>query len=132
VSEISNNKFFEKDTLIFRQDEKAGCAYLIKSGVVSIYRLNKGKEVEVARLSSGEIFGEMALISRRYHNFNAQAHADCELVPIDPQILDEKIKNADTMVRSILTAALERLSRMDERTVKDLENLDVALVDDSE
>ena len=54
--------------MIFRQGEAGDCAYFIQNGEVEIEREENGVSKVVARLSKGQYFGEMALISNAPRN----------------------------------------------------------------
>jgi CRP-like cAMP-binding protein len=49
--------------VIFREGEEGDCAYFIHSGEVEVVRREAGAEQIVAKLTKGQYFGEMALIS---------------------------------------------------------------------
>jgi len=53
----------EPGHVIFREGEEGDCAYFIHSGEVEVLRREGGAEQIVARLTKGQYFGEMALIS---------------------------------------------------------------------
>lgn len=54
--------------VIFRQGEEGDCAYFIHSGEVEVVREEGGVEQVVNRLTKGDYFGEMALISNAPRN----------------------------------------------------------------
>ncbi len=64
---------FEKDQIIFNEGEPGDTMYLIVEGEVSIQkRIGMGKR-ELKKLTTGECFGEMSLISRENRSASAQA-----------------------------------------------------------
>lgn len=67
--------------------EEGGCGqhlYVIHAGGVDISRKERGKDVVVATLGVGEIFGEMALVDNLPRSATATAaDDDTELVEID-------------------------------------------------
>jgi cyclic nucleotide-binding protein len=56
---------FHPGEVIFREGEPASCAYFIDKGEVEVSRMDNGREQAVARLSGGDYFGEMGLLSDR-------------------------------------------------------------------
>lgn len=58
---------------IVRQGDIGDCVYFIQSGDVEVVRNERGKEVRVARLSAGQYFGEMALLSSEPRNATVRA-----------------------------------------------------------
>ena len=53
----------EPGRVIFQQGEEGDCAYFIHSGDVEVVRKEDGADRVLAKLSKGQYFGEMALIS---------------------------------------------------------------------
>ena len=65
---------FKKNDFIYFTNEEASTIYLISSGRVRIgYYLEDGKEIVKSVLTTGEVFGEMALMGLRNRNDFAQA-----------------------------------------------------------
>lgn len=51
-----------KDTVIYYDDDLASCFYLVKEGKIKITRKsNSGKEIILALLGPGEVFGELSI-----------------------------------------------------------------------
>ena len=58
----------EPGQVIFREGEEGDCAYFIHDGEFAVTREENGTERVIARLSTGQYFGEMALISNEARN----------------------------------------------------------------
>lgn len=78
----STNLFWPKGEVVFEMGHPSEGLYVVLSGEVRIF---DGEGAEVARIGSGEYFGELSLLSRATHSKTAEATADCELmvVPAD-------------------------------------------------
>jgi CRP-like cAMP-binding protein len=62
LAELLHERKFEKDEVIFSQDEPASAMFLIESGKVLIYREGSGDEKqELATLEKQDFFGELAI-----------------------------------------------------------------------
>jgi Cyclic nucleotide-binding domain len=59
---------FGPGEVIFQEGEEGDCAYFIHSGEVEVVRRENGAEQVIAKLSKGQYFGEMALISDARRN----------------------------------------------------------------
>lgn len=63
----------EPGQVIFRQGEEGDCAYFIHDGEFAVIREENGTETVLARLSTGQYFGEMALIGNAARNATVRA-----------------------------------------------------------
>ncbi len=59
--------------VIFREGEEGDSAYFIHDGEFAVIREENGAEKVIARLSTGQYFGEMALISNAARNATVRA-----------------------------------------------------------
>jgi CRP/FNR family transcriptional regulator, cyclic AMP receptor protein len=74
---------YKKDQFIYLAEAAATHIYMIVSGRVKIGRyLDDGKEITTAILSTGEIFGELALAGEETRRDFAQAIDDCVICPL--------------------------------------------------
>jgi NADH dehydrogenase FAD-containing subunit/uncharacterized membrane protein YphA (DoxX/SURF4 family) len=73
---------YEAGDEIIRQGEKGECAYLLMAGEAEVVRQVGGKSEQVAKLKSGECFGEIALLS----DVPRTATVKC-LTPVDVVVL---------------------------------------------
>ncbi|OGP36530.1 MAG: hypothetical protein A2X93_07035, partial [Deltaproteobacteria bacterium GWC2_56_8] len=74
-------KRFEKGASIAKEGERGETMYLIKSGAVQVWVMDrKGSQKPVATLSEGDFFGEIALATLRPRVATVTALADTELV----------------------------------------------------
>jgi CRP-like cAMP-binding protein len=75
----------EPGRLIFQQGEEGDCAYFIHSGEVEVVRREAGAEQVVARLTKGQYFGEMALISNTPRNATVRSVTPVRLAILGKQ-----------------------------------------------
>lgn len=74
---------FKKDQFIYFLEDTATHIYMIVSGRVKIGRyLDEGKEITTAILTTGEIFGELALAGEDKRRDFAQAMEECVICPL--------------------------------------------------
>lgn len=102
-------KPFHKGQSIFKEGQRANTAYLVKSGAVTIQKVIDGKQVTLARIKAGEIFGEMGIISGEPRNASAIAEDFCELIVISDETLSRVILESPKIVRAITSLLIERL-----------------------
>ena len=63
----------EPGQVIFREGDEGDCAYFIHGGEFAVTREENGAEKVIARLSTGQYFGEMALIENEARNATVRA-----------------------------------------------------------
>ena len=71
--------------VIFEQGEEGDCAYFIHDGEVEVLRQENGVQQVVAKLSHGEYFGEMALISNAPRNATVRSVTPVRLAILGKQ-----------------------------------------------
>jgi CRP-like cAMP-binding protein len=70
---------FKAGDTIFREGDTADVMYVVQAGELDV--VYSGKVVE--KLTDGDLFGEMSLISEEPRSATVVARTDCRLVPID-------------------------------------------------
>ncbi|GET42782.1 mechanosensitive ion channel family protein [Microseira wollei] len=93
---------FGKGETAIAQGSRVFCLYIIISGQAVMTVLNDtGKELEVAGLSKGEFFGEMALFSREPSPVCVTAVEDLEVMAINPDTVNAMIERQPILSREI-------------------------------
>ena len=83
-------KTFEKNEIVFDQDEEVRFIYLLLSGIVRVSYINSHeRQTIVSLLPAGELFGIDSLIPQAHHAFQCEAFDDCEIGSIKPQTFVE-------------------------------------------
>ena len=97
ISKITQFEEFEAEKLIFKQDDPAEALFIIKHGSIRIYQTNNQNEFfEVAMLSKGSHFGEMAFVDGKSRSAAAMCVEKSELLTIKyKDLLDLLNKNHD-------------------------------------
>ncbi len=72
---------FAKDDVIIRQGERGDAFYIIESGTVDVFIAEQGNE-PVARLTSGQFFGEKALMSEDVRQATCIASTDAKCLTL--------------------------------------------------
>ena len=106
---ILERRFIPKGQNVIREGDYGQEAFLIQSGEVSVY-ITKGEEqVELARLTAGQIVGEMAFIFDGPRTASIKATQDSNLIVISRQQFQEKLKESDPTVRAIVQMLSQRI-----------------------
>ena len=70
---------YEPGAVVFHQGDSGDCVYFIRSGDVEVVRETDEGETALAKLSAGQHFGEMALLSNEPRNATVRVLAPTEL-----------------------------------------------------
>ncbi len=106
---ILERRFIPKGDIIIAEGEYGQQAYLVQSGEVMVYLTKDGEEVELSRLSAGQIVGEMAFIFDGPRTASVKATMDCNLIVISRQQFEEKLKDSDPTIRAIVQMLSKRI-----------------------
>ncbi len=120
VAGVLEERVYEKRAHIFSQGDPGGTVYLIWAGVVHITRKQpKGGAVVLARLSQGEIFGEMSYFDGRLRSADAVAATKASLFVADRPVLDrlfaDDLSLANKILLGIIRKMSERLKKVDDQ-----------------
>ncbi|EKD47648.1 MAG: hypothetical protein ACD_65C00346G0006 [uncultured bacterium] len=91
---------------LFEEGNPAGAMYILKSGVIQIYKGNK----EIAKLGKGSFFGEMALVSDLPRNASAKVIEDAEVFILKKSDFDALLVANDEARKIIENIVKERYS----------------------
>jgi len=122
---ILERRFVPKGRVIIKEGDEGYSAYLIQSGEVEVYSENEeGQEVSLAKLGTGEICGEMALISDGIRTASVRTVQDCNLVIITRAAFEEKLKRSDTTIQAVVQMLIRRIiSSNKERLVEQVKDI---------
>ena len=68
--------------IIVRMGDQGDCMYLILEGEVRVRQMVKGRDTELARLETGDFFGEICLFDEGPRSADVVANKDCRLLRI--------------------------------------------------
>ncbi|MDH5259415.1 MAG: cyclic nucleotide-binding domain-containing protein, partial [Gammaproteobacteria bacterium] len=103
------------DEVIFYQDGSASDAYLIDNGWVNIFRKGPDdQELQIASLSRGSLFGELALIDDKSRSATAIASGRVELIRINRSVFESVISNDVQKLNKLLSIFANRIRETDE------------------
>ena len=103
-----------RGTVLFRQGDADGNAYILKNGAVGLYRESQGRRVSIATVRPGEMFGEFAVSDDSARRATAVAVEDCTILKIPAAVLAEKRASADPFLQSLLRIFSDNLRRVHE------------------
>ncbi len=109
------NLHFKEGDVIFNEQDEGEEMYLIDSGEVKIVKTIDDVVVNISyrNLGSGDIFGEMSLITGSRRVASAIAFTDCNLHVMDKEAFISNISNNWDFANRILVTLARRLEETD-------------------
>ncbi len=99
-----------KGQMIFGMGDPANGIYVVNSGPIKIYRLwEDGREITLAIVGAGDIFGEEALVSRNGFTTFAETLEQCSIVFIRRDDVLLQIAQRPTLATALMQLTGERL-----------------------
>jgi CRP/FNR family transcriptional regulator len=113
---------FEGNTPIFHAGERSDKMYLIIEGRVKISRSDeKGGEISLGVLETGQAFGELAMLSGEPRMASATTLSPCELLIVDRSLMAQAIMvGTPEDVLEMLASFSEQIRATNEREFQDL------------
>jgi CRP-like cAMP-binding protein len=111
-TEYSGDEFartYPKDTMLFAEGEPGEELYIIQKGSVKIAKIMDGKEVLIAVLKAGDIFGEMALLEAKPRAASAVAYENCQVMAVNRANFQRMITAQPQLIARLTTLLSERI-----------------------
>jgi len=100
---------YRKGEIVFGEGQPGNTAYIVDKGVVSIWKTVDEERVQLATLSEGELFGEMAIIDGSPRMAAAVADEDCVLIQVSQRTIEDKIAASDSFTRALIGILINNL-----------------------
>ena len=100
---------------IFREGEHGEVMYIIHKGKVNITKMTGEGEKVLVTLSSGDFFGEMAIIDKAPRSAGAVAAEDTICIVLDEEVFEQQMQRNAKIVKKILKNMSARLRAMNEQ-----------------
>lgn len=111
-----------KGEQLFREGEMSNAMYLIRTGMIRIYKKKGDSQIEIDTLRAGQIIGEMAFLDGNARSASAEAIIDTELVEISQTVYQQTMAGIPDWLKVLLKAIVARLRS----TTTRLKNLEMA------
>lgn len=106
---VLERRFVAKGAVIIKEGETGNSAFLVQSGSVKVFVDYEGRQIELAQLGPGQIFGEMALVFDEKRSATVETVEDTNLIVITRQTLEEKLRKSDPTIRAIVPMLMKRI-----------------------
>tara|TARA_B100000700_G_scaffold276772_1_gene323577 strand:- start:144 stop:821 length:678 start_codon:yes stop_codon:yes gene_type:complete len=116
IKTLCQTRKYPKNSMIILEEEMGDVVFIVMTGTVKITRVNdEGKEVILAMLGSGEVFGEMAILDGESRSANALAQENCEVVTINREEFLNLLKTNNKVALNLMTEFAIRLRKSDQQ-----------------
>lgn len=106
---------FRKGEIIFKEGDSESHFFIIESGTVQIFTLNKqGQKIDICRIDEGESFGEFALLDKSPRSASALALTDCTIVKVSEKGYQQLVDDIPVWASSMLSSFIKRIKNMND------------------
>jgi CRP-like cAMP-binding protein len=102
---------------IVREGEPADAAYVLLSGRARIYKTVDGERVELREVSSGEVVGEMAILTDSVRTASIEALDDCLLTVVSRDVFEREVAAMKPWMGAIARTLAARFRELEEATL---------------
>ncbi|MDR1637469.1 MAG: cyclic nucleotide-binding domain-containing protein [Treponema sp.] len=100
---------YPRDAMIFSEGEIGDELYIIQKGSVKIVKIVDNREMLLAVLKAGDIFGEMAVLESKPRAASAIAYADCQILAVNKANFTTMIGTQPQIVARLTILLAERI-----------------------
>lgn len=111
-----SKRLFTAGQVIFQEGQEEDIAYIIEEGEVEIWTTIGGDKKILNRLHPGALFGELALVDRQPRSASATALKDTVVTVVTQQQVDERLADADPILRMVLLVVMRHFRSEVERS----------------
>ncbi|MBN2126466.1 MAG: cyclic nucleotide-binding domain-containing protein [Deltaproteobacteria bacterium] len=105
-------KTFQPGETVIEEGTKGVSAYIILSGTVEVIKITESREVAVATLGEGQVFGEMGLIEDRPRSATVRALSELKAREISREHFNELLRTKPSVLIPIMKSLFERLRQV--------------------
>ena len=108
----SLSRRYPVETMIMSESQSGAEMFILQEGQVTISKVVNGKEVVLAVLKKGDMFGEMALLENKPRSASAIAHQNCSLMVVNRFNFDQMVASQPQLIARLTTTLADRLWSM--------------------
>ena len=107
---------FAKGEILFFQSDPSESAYLVRTGKISIVLTSSdGREMIINEMHTGDLLGELGILTKKSRSTTAVAHSNSELLVIPKHVLLRVIDDEPQLARQMLEITANRLQMSGKR-----------------
>jgi CRP-like cAMP-binding protein len=93
---------YADEEVVCRQGERGDCMYVIQAGRAEVLREEDGAEVVVGELTTGDVFGEMAIFEREPRSATVRVKGQARVLTLDKRAFLRRVHEDPSMAFHIL------------------------------
>ena len=93
---------YADEEVVCRQGERGDCMYVIQAGRAEVLREEDGAEVVVGELTTGDVFGEMAIFEREPRSATVRVKGQARLLTLDKRAFLRRVHEDPSIAFHIL------------------------------
>jgi CRP-like cAMP-binding protein len=102
-------RFYPKNTMICSEAEPGDELYIIQKGTIKVSKIVDDKEVLLALLKPGDIFGEMALLENKPRSASGIAHEDTTVMVVNKANFQRMVQAQPQIITRLTQLLAERI-----------------------
>lgn len=105
-------KIVPKGQVILKEGHVNTVAYMVKKGTVLLCKEINNRKVEIAKITPGQIFGELPLLTGESFFATAEALEQCQLIPFDKNFFQGLLLRSPGPVQRMVRNMMEQLATL--------------------
>lgn len=108
---MEKTKRIDAGETLIREGQDSAEMYFLIEGQMAVFKVRGNAEVRIGDIFQGEIVGEMSFLDKQPRSATVKAVTDCELMVIQPEILDSIHSKQPKWYKALVNTLLDRLRR---------------------
>jgi CRP-like cAMP-binding protein len=113
----AENMHLHAERELFRPDTLADCAYVVRRGSLTTFRMNGGERRKIATITPGDVLDEMALIVDVRRSVGAYAEEETDVLRINRTLFRRILEEYPDVAVALHEQIAERFTMMADRIV---------------
>lgn len=113
MKEAGLGRTYRSGETIVRQGDRGDCMYVIQQGKAEVIQKRDGREVCLATLTDGDVFGEMALFEQDVRSATVRALTEVRALTVDRTIFLRRIHQDPSLAFMIMQKMSNRIRELD-------------------
>jgi CRP-like cAMP-binding protein len=102
-------KMYEDGEVIVQQGEIGNCMFVIQEGQVEVFLEEEGQQTDMAVLSAGDFFGEMAIFDREVRSATVRAIGPARILTVDKKNFLRRISKDPSLAFRLVETMSRRI-----------------------